>query len=147
MILIVRCQVVVTFVEGAWTEQTNRTTLREGFGINDADIFAEIMAVNPVSGLLACSDNLPTTSAQNVGETDFEREAGKIYYWGNSGNFDLRTYLLEECPQVSVDYARFLLGLNTTDPLQSILIQTENPDRPNLLNRKNTRQVSNSLSG
>jgi hypothetical protein len=133
-------QVVAKVIEGDWTDHTAKTALREGFGINDTNIFSDTLAQNPVPGLLACSDDLGTTASQNVGEVDFEREPGKLYYWCNSAIFYLRSYLLTECGQISLDSVRYQLQLSMTDPLESLFLQTDNSQRPNLLNRKNTRQ-------
>lgn len=101
--------------------QQVKNSLRVGFGINDPDRFAAVMAANSVPCIASCSYNLKAAPGNNT-----------IHTYGNEVSFLLREYLLYECPQVSLDYVKATFGIDPGNPF--IFMDNENPQRPCQLN-------------
>jgi hypothetical protein len=124
------------FYEGGRDDQKIKTLVRTAFGINKPKEWSEIMATNSPSAIVAGSISTKDTLAMNPG-ADHKLHSGTVCFYGNAIYVELREYLLERCPQVSLAWVmrKFHVKGNPNDV--EVNFRLDNPQYACLLNRAN----------
>jgi hypothetical protein len=125
------------FIEGGQADQKDRVLLRTAFGINNPKTWAALMPVNHVPAIIAGSISAKETQQNNPGR-DFRKDFGTVCFFGNAMYVELREYLLEQCPQVSLAWVLRKLRIKGSANDDFIRFECNDPDYPCLLNKANT---------
>jgi hypothetical protein len=124
------------FYEGGSDDQKVKTLLRTAFGINKPKDWSEIMATNAPSAIVAGSISTKDTLAMNPG-ADHKLHTGTVCFYGNAIYVELREYLLERCPQVSLAWVMRKFRIKGTPNDAEVNFRLDNPQYACLLNRAN----------
>ena len=125
--------ITATSIEGLWEDETQKNTLRVGFGINDADTFAKMMSCNPVPALV-----IGAVNPKKVAETEKAGNTHMLPMYINKAHFLLREYLITNCASVSFAWVRRFFSVKPSFEDEDVFIQRENVKRKCLLNANNT---------